>query len=110
MPSGPCGITDTSCIRSRNHSWTSFAQGETPVVSLLINRQVASDNAGGEGVTPEYFALVAARLVAGRFLTDVDNAPAGAGPPGGSAEGNGRWFESLARFDHLWNTSVVSRI
>ena len=36
---------------------------------------------GVEGVTPEYFALVGARLAAGRFLTDVDNAPAGAGTP-----------------------------
>jgi hypothetical protein len=61
-------------------------------------------------VQAEYFALVGARLAAGRFLTDVDNAPAGAGTPVGSAEDNGRWFESLARFDHRWKTPVVSRI
>src|SRR5688500_3784914 len=34
-----------------------------------------------EGVTPEYFGVVGARLAAGRFLTDADNTPAGAGTP-----------------------------
>jgi putative ABC transport system permease protein len=75
-----------------------------------IEARGAAVYAGVEGVTREYFALVGARLAAGRFLTDVDNAPAGASTPVGSAEGNGRWFESLARFDHRWKTSAVSRI
>lgn len=46
-----------------------------------IDARGATVYAGLEGVTPEYFALVGARLAAGRFLTDVDNAPAGAGTP-----------------------------
>ncbi len=36
---------------------------------------------GVEGVTPEYFAVVGARLSAGRFLIDSDNTPAGADAP-----------------------------
>lgn len=37
--------------------------------------------AGMEGVTPEYFDLVGTRVAAGRFLTEADNAPAGADTP-----------------------------
>jgi predicted permease len=48
---------------------------------LRIEARGAAVYAGVEAVTPEYFALVGARLAAGRFLTDVDNAPAGAGTP-----------------------------
>jgi hypothetical protein len=50
-----------------------YAGGSAP----RIEARDAVVYAGVEGVTPEYFALVGARLGAGRFLTDVDNAPAG---------------------------------
>lgn len=83
-----------------------YSGGSSP----RLEARGAAVHAGVKGVTPEYFVLVGARLAAGRFSTDMDNAPAGAGTPEGSAESNGRWFESLARLDHRWKTSVVSRI
>lgn len=46
-----------------------------------VEARGAAVYAGVEGVTPEYFAVVGARIAAGRFLTDADNAPAGAATP-----------------------------
>jgi predicted permease len=48
---------------------------------LRIEARSAAVDAGVEGVMPEYFALVGARLAAGRSFTEGDSALAGAATP-----------------------------
>ena len=69
-----------TAFRAQQRSFASLSMRSGGWVPRIEARG-ATVYAGMEGVTPEYLALVGARLAAGRFLTDVDNALAGAGTP-----------------------------
>lgn len=69
-----------TAFRAQQRSFAALSMYSGGWVPRIEARGVAV-YAGVEGVSPEYFPSVGARLTAGRFLTEADNAPAGVGTP-----------------------------